>query len=297
MARRPDRSSLWRSQNFLGRTVLVEHLVTRAGVSRADLVYDLGAGSGVLTSALAARARRVVAIERDPVLAARLRKRFARQPNVVVREVDIRDARLPRSDYLIVANPPFDMTSVVMNKLTNARVPPRDAYLVLQLEAAQRFAGRPRMSLVALLIAPWFAVRQIHRFRRSDFSPEPSVEAVFVHLHKRGPPLLPMCERSRFGDFATALFTPRTTSFGESVQRVLGRRAAAHLMREARVDPRATPTRIPLSTWLSLYEAFTALPSHLRGRIVGAEARLRRQQHRLQKVHRTRVPRDALDAA
>jgi 23S rRNA (adenine-N6)-dimethyltransferase len=296
MAKRND-PTLWRSQNFLRDPRLIEELVTGAAISSADMVYDLGAGSGNLTAALAARARCVVAIERDPVLAARLRRRFAHQRNVLVREADIKTYRLPRSDYVVFASPPFDITTEVVHKVTNAHIPPRDAYLVLQVEAARRFAGRPRMTLAALLIAPWFAVGEIHRFARSDFVPAPSVDAVFAQLHKRGPPLLSSAERSHYRDLAVALFTPRTATLSESIQRVLGRQAAVVLMREARVEPDATPTRVPLSTWLRLYSAFSRLPTRMQQRVVGAEARLRRQQHRLQKVHRTRVPRDALHAA
>jgi 23S rRNA (adenine-N6)-dimethyltransferase len=290
MARRND-ATLWRSQNFLRDPQLIEELVTRAAISRSDTVYDLGAGSGNLTAALAAHARRVVAIERDPVLAERLRRRFASQRNVVIREADIKNYRLPRSNYVVFASPPFDITTEVVNKVTSAVVPPRDAYLVLQVEAARRFARRPRMTLAALLIAPWFAVGEVHRFARADFVPAPSVDAVFVRLHKRGPPLLSSAEQSRFHDFAAALFTPRTATLHESIRRVLGRRAAMVLIREARVEPDTTPTRVPLAVWLRLYGAFSRLPKPAQQRVAGAAARLRRQQQRLKKLHRSRVPR------
>lgn len=296
MAKRPG-SALWHSQNFLRDPRLIERLVTRAGISRADTVYDLGAASGNLTAALATRARRVVAIEHDPALAEVLRNRCRGDDHVVVREADLQRYPLPHSDYVVFANPPFDITSAIIGKLTNADVPPRDAYLVLQLEAARRFAGRPRMTLAALLIAPWFSLTELHRFRRSDFVPAPSVDAVFVRLHKRGPPLLPMSERRAFRDFAVALFTPRTPTAHRSFERVLGRRAAAYLTREARIDERATPTQLDLSSWLHLYAAFATLPTEVRQSVVGAEARLHRQQQRLTKMHRTRAPRDALHAA
>ena len=296
MAKRPV-STLWHSQNFLRDQELVEKLVARAGISHADTVYDLGAGTGVLTAALATRARRVVAIERDPALAKALRARFREKQNVVVREADIRSYRLPDSDYVVFASPPFDITSAIVNKLTNADVPPRDGYLVLQLESARRYAGRPRMTLAALLIAPWFVLTEVHRFLRTDFVPAPSVDAVFVRVHKRGPPLVTMSEESRFRDFAVSVFTPRTPTLHASIERVLGRRAAVYLTREARVDHRATPTQLPLTAWLRLYRAFATLPQELQQAVVGAEARLRRQQHKLKRLHRTRVPRDALHAA
>src|SRR5712691_6476004 len=184
------RNQLWRTQNSLADPHLVAKLVSLSRLGARDVVFDLGAGSGALTSALARGSSRVIAIERDPALVRRLRRRFHDVPSVVVREGDILAYRFPRSDYVIVANPPFDITADLVRKLTEAETPPRDAYLVLQREAAQRFAGRPQATLAALLIAPWFSVRVLHWFQRRDFAPAPSVDAVFVRLHKRGPPLV-----------------------------------------------------------------------------------------------------------
>jgi len=189
MSRR-SRETLWRTQNFLRDPRLIERLVAIARVTQRDVVYDLGAGRGALTASLARHAGRVIAIEMDEAVAAQLRRRLRDRPNVVVREADILTHRLPQSEYLVFANPPFDITAELVRRLTSADVPPRDAYLVLQREAAQRFIGRPRMTLAALLIAPWFSLNVLHSFHRSDFSPAPSVDAVFVRLHKRGPPLV-----------------------------------------------------------------------------------------------------------
>lgn len=164
MSRRHS-SNLQRSQNFLTDPRLIEHLVDLADIEHSDVVYDLGAGSGNLTAVLARRAAQVIAIEKDPALAAQLRKRFSRQGKVVVHESDLRGYRLPRSSYVVLANPPFDITASVVQALVSAPVPPREAYLVLQREAAERLMGRPRMTLAALLIAPWFSLTVLHVFR------------------------------------------------------------------------------------------------------------------------------------
>ena len=114
------RSQLWRTQNAIADPSLAAKLVSLSQVGPHDVVYDLGAGSGVLTAALARRSSRVIAIERDPALVRRLRRRFYDAPNVVVREGDILAYRLPRSDYVVVANPPFDITADLVRKRRHA---------------------------------------------------------------------------------------------------------------------------------------------------------------------------------
>ena len=64
-------------QNFLASRAIAVQLVRQAKVGRGDLVLEIGAGNGILTAELARRARRVFAVEIDPVWVARLRERFA----------------------------------------------------------------------------------------------------------------------------------------------------------------------------------------------------------------------------
>lgn len=290
-------SALWRTQNSLRDPQLVDRLVARAAIERSDVVYDLGAGAGNLTLALARRGARVVAVEKDPALVARLRRRFASQPNVVVRQADILGHPLPRADYVVFANPPFDITADLVRKLTSADLPPRDAHLVLQREAAERFIGAPRMTLSALLIAPWFSIDLVHRFARSDFAPAPRVDVVLVRLRKCGPPLIPVTAAPLFRDFVVSAFASRRPAVARALAEALGTRVSRRLLLAVGVSPAASPSMLALREWIVLFEHFNRLPATLKDQVSGAEARLRRQQRRLHKVHRTRVPRDALPGA
>jgi len=112
-----SRSTLWRTQNFLRRTTAVEQLIARSGLSPSDTVYDVGAGTGVLTALLAQRAGHVIAIEKDEALCQRLRRRFAGWPNVSVRWADVLEHPLPLTPYKVFANPPFDMLSSQSSRL------------------------------------------------------------------------------------------------------------------------------------------------------------------------------------
>ncbi len=290
-------SSLWRTQNFLRDPRLALRLVRQAGIADSDLVYDLGAGTGNITAVLARHAGRVVAIEKDAALARLLRRRFALTPNVAVIEGDLLAHPLPDREYLVFASPPFDRTADLVRRLTSADHAPRDAWLVLQREAAARFTGTPRTTLSALLIAPWFALDIVYRFDRSDFVPRPSVDAVFVRLHKRGPPLVPGQQSQLYRDFVVSCFTTRDATVRDALARRLGSRAAARLLRAAPDPPTAVPSAVPPAAWLALFRTFARAPLSLRVRVRGAEARLRRQQRRLEKRHRTRTPRDGLPRA
>jgi 23S rRNA (adenine-N6)-dimethyltransferase len=113
--------------------------VRHAGVRAGDLVVDLGAGHGALTSALLAVSARVIAVELHPERLATLRERFADAPVTVVR-ADISDVRLPRRPFRVVANPPWAIADTIRAHITRAPGLVR-ADLVLPRWIVRRWAG------------------------------------------------------------------------------------------------------------------------------------------------------------
>lgn len=294
MARR-TRSAHWHTQNFLRVPALARALVDRAGLTGDDLVYEIGAGTGTITAALADRCRAVVASEVDDRLCDRLRIRFAARRHVQVRSGDFLAVPLPREPYKVFANPPFDITSAIVARLVGADQPPTDTFLVVQREAAARYCGTPVESLAALLLKPFFAPSVVHRFERTDFVPVPTVEVVLLRLRKRGPPLVTLNDAQAYRDLVVAGLTAWRPTIGAALGRSFGARVAHRLLDAADLDPALRPTQVPFDAWLRLFAAFRLMPEALRVRIAGGDARLRRQQSRLRKDRRSRAPRDALE--
>ena len=114
-------------------------LVAGAAVHRGDLVLDVGAGRGVVTAALLASGARVIAIEAHPERAAHLRRRFGDEVTVV--RADAADLRLPRRPFSVVANPPFGITTPLLRRLLSSGGRLVAAHLVLQDQAARRWAA------------------------------------------------------------------------------------------------------------------------------------------------------------
>jgi 23S rRNA (adenine-N6)-dimethyltransferase len=159
-----------------------ETIVATAGLGSADLVLDIGAGTGALTRALATTGARVVAVEAHPGRAATLRRAFD-PSHVKVVEADVSELRLPRRPFRVVANPPFALTTPLLRGLLSPGSQLLSAYLVLQKGAAARWAsGRPyesrswhrRYNLEIVLPIP-----------RSAFSPPPRVDAALLTIRRR----------------------------------------------------------------------------------------------------------------
>lgn len=307
------------SQNFLRGPEVAGVALRCSTIASEDLVYEIGPGEGTLTERLARCAGHVVAVEKDARLVERLRHRFAACRNVTVFLADFLDFPLPATRYKVFANVPFNLTAAIVSRLTEApavfcaagvsspaeRAPrtatvfpalvnnaPEDAYLAVQREAAYRYVGFPRETLVAALLKPWFEPSIVHRFSRRDFVPEPGVDVVLLRLRKRGPPLLPEGAAHAYRDFVTYGFTAWQPSLRRAYAQVFGAGAVAYLGRQAGIDLDVPPTALAFGQWLALFRRFQECGGReMQQRVHGAETRLREQQARLQKSHRTRARR------
>jgi len=267
----------------------VDRLLAASTIQSGELVLDLGAGTGIMTDRLANWGCTVIAVEKDPSLASHLRARFAQIPRVQVRQCDVLHVPLPPCNYKVFSNIPFDVTARIVSRLTRAENAPDEAYLVTQREAAERFLGVPRGTLVAALTSPWFDTTVVHEFDRRDFVPMPRVGVVMLRLRKRGPPLVGPEHAQVYRDFVVEVFTARTDSVGQSLRLLLGKQLGARLaQRFCMAD--ATPSQTRPSEWVELFAAaLRMVGDELKWRVAHAERRLQEQHRRLRKVHRTRA--------
>jgi 23S rRNA (adenine-N6)-dimethyltransferase len=180
------------SQHFLRNPHFVQRLVYKTGITGADVVYDLGAGSGVITSALARRAGRVVAVELEQAAAKKLHANTQAYSNVLVIEDDILTTPLPNSSYKVVANIPFHLSSQIVRRLTESANSPSECFLIVQKQFAQKLVldNSHFTGALAMMIAPWFTVGIVQALRRSDFSPPPAVDTVLMKITRRQTALL-----------------------------------------------------------------------------------------------------------
>ncbi|MGE5222532.1 MAG: 23S ribosomal RNA methyltransferase Erm [Omnitrophica WOR_2 bacterium] len=284
------RPSIFYSQNYFKDSRLVASLLSRSSIGFGDVVYEIGPGKGIITTQLARRCRQVVAIEKDPRLAAFLKKKFARDPNVSIRAGDFLNDRLPDGQYKVFANIPFNITSAVVTALTAAKNAPEDTYLTMQKEAARMYTGEPSESLRSVLLKPWFDVEVFQHFRRSDFTPEPGVDAVMLRLYKRIPPLVNPRDQRCFRDFMTCCFTAWRPNLDDILKGIFSWKQLKHIQRDLGIDLQVPPTAIRFGDWLNLFDFLLREGNEAAMRAIsGSEKRLKQQQKRLHKIHRTRI--------
>jgi 16S rRNA (adenine1518-N6/adenine1519-N6)-dimethyltransferase len=170
-------------QHFL-RPASVERLL-RVVAPRPDQDFlEIGAGSGALTLPLAARARRVTAIELDPILADRLQA--TAPPNVTLVRGDALEAdleALTSPGSRLVGNLPYAVSSPLLRRFIDLRSRVTDVHVMLQAEVAARIAARPGGKDYGILSVIYALVADVDvplRFPPGAFAPPPKVSSALL---------------------------------------------------------------------------------------------------------------------
>jgi len=189
-------------QHFLADHSAAGKIVEALGDVSQGTVLEVGPGRGIITSLLAPRTRRVIAIELDRVLAAQLRMKFALRPNVEIIEGDILaidfstlfgpkpGSTRPGIDFKpepvrVVGNLPYYITSDILLRLFAHRQYFETIVIMLQREVAERIAAAPGTSDYGLLSATaqlYARVDNLFTLPPGAFSPPPKVHSTVVRL-------------------------------------------------------------------------------------------------------------------
>lgn len=280
------------TQNFLHDRRLVERLVDEAELGPDDIVLEIGPGGGIITDALTRRCEHVLAVEKDQRQVIALQRRFRHRPGVTVFWADFLEFPLPATRYKVFASIPYNITTAIVAKLTSGVSPPDEAFLIVQREAAARFIGAPVGTLYAIELKPWFDLSIRRELQRTDFRPVPAVDSVLLHIERRDEPLVPDELRGAYSELITALFTAWKPSILEALKSIAPREIVPALHAELGAELSRSPAQAPFALWLRLFERIVELDDdRIWIAVHGSSRRLREQQARLQKQHRTPVHR------
>ena len=235
-------------QNFVHDPNTVRRIVDLAAVGADDVVLEVGPGLGSLTLGLLATGARVVAVEIDPVLAARLPVTVAeRAPEVADRltvlgadALRVRAADFEFAPTTMVANLPYNVAVPVVLTLL-AELPSLVRGLVMvQTEVADRMAAGPgsRIYGVPSVKLAWYGrARKVAAVPRSVFWPVPNVDSALVSF-ERGE-LLSAVDRQQLFAIVDAAFSQRRKTLRAALASWAGSaERAGELLAAADIDPK-----------------------------------------------------------
>jgi 16S rRNA (adenine1518-N6/adenine1519-N6)-dimethyltransferase len=252
-------------QHFLVDRSVLDTILEAAEIGPTDDVLEIGPGPGVLTAALADRARSVTAVELDQRMVAVLRDTLGERANVRVVRADALDVDLyavgERPPTRIVANLPYQITTPLLERfLADARRPPLVVVLV-QEEVAKRMAASetneraPReRGFLSVFVQSFAEARIVRRVPPRAFRPAPKVSSAVVALRTRATPAFAPLEQKAFLRFVSDVFRHRRKQLRSALGHEAGvDKARADLALAAvAIDARRRPEELSLAEWVAL---------------------------------------------
>jgi len=261
-------------QKSLGQNFLVDHnallkVIEDAEVSIDDRVLEIGAGIGNLTRLLAVRTKQVTAVEIDRGLFPILEEVTRPFENINLIKGDILELSLERlfaeDGYLVVANIPYYITSVVIRHLLEGKVRPARMVLTMQREVAERITNKDeKMNLLSLSVQVYGNARIGSQIPASCFYPEPNVDSSVLIINVYPQPKLTSEGITTLFNLAHAAFNQKRKMLRGSLSPLLGRdkQSVAVLLDKAGIDPRRRPETLSLEDWIRLVAVVEDLDFH-----------------------------------
>lgn len=248
-------------QNFLIDKKVLHKIIQAAQLSKTDTVLEVGPGMGVLTKELATYTKKVIAIEKDSIMVSILQENLREFGNVEIIRGDIlltTHYSLP-TQYKIIANIPYYLTSALIRKFLETPNPPSDMVLMIQKEVAQRICAKPpRMSLLAVSVQ-YYANASIAAYVKKEcFWPKPKVDSAITKITPRSNSARQ--ETQKFFAVVKAGFSQPRKQLGSNLSNVLGmeREKVSAWLHQNSIDPLRRAETLSVFEWEKLSTTWEA---------------------------------------
>ena len=253
-------------QNFLTDRGLLRAIVRDAGVQKTDTVIEIGTGAGTLTAELAAAAGKVVTFDVDRALEPILQETLSGIDNVetvfgdVLKMSDEELTEFSGTDYKVVANIPYYITTPLVMRFMEAAVPPRSMTLTVQKEVAERIvaqSGTPEYGALSVTVQLRSDPKITRIVPRQLFRPIPNVDSAVVRLDILEK--FPDADIAKVSRLARAGFGMRRKTLVNNLAALTGadKITIQSAIGEAGFDPKVRGESLTAADYVYLYKVLT----------------------------------------
>lgn len=208
-------------QNFLIDTNILRRIVDHADLTEESGAIEIGPGIGALTEQLARRSKKVLAFEIDQRLLPILKETLSPYPHVSILNEDVLKADVKTAierefegfdDIMVVANLPYYVTTPIIMKLLEDKLPIRGIVCMLQKEVADRISAHPgtkEYGSLSIAVQYYTEAETAMIVPKTVFVPQPNVDSAVIKLTKRKEPAVAVKSESFFFRLTKASFAQR----------------------------------------------------------------------------------------
>ncbi|MFC5648881.1 16S rRNA (adenine(1518)-N(6)/adenine(1519)-N(6))-dimethyltransferase RsmA [Paenibacillus solisilvae] len=257
-------------QNFLIDQNILKNIVAAAELDETKGALEIGPGIGALTQELAQAAGQVTAVEIDNRLIPILRDVLSGVPNVHVEHGDVLklnlkeliDARFKGlTGVSVVANLPYYVTTPILMKLLEEKLPLEHIVVMIQKEVAQRMAAKPggkEYGSLSVAVQYYCIPELVCIVPHTVFIPQPNVDSAVIKLSLRDKPAVDVKDEGHFFRTVQACFAQRRKTIANNLTAYVGktnRERLGPLLESCGIDPTRRGETLSLDEFAALSRA------------------------------------------
>lgn len=219
-------------QNFLINREITKRIAEQSGGQREDAVLEIGPGIGTLTQFLCEQYKKVVAVEIDAHLIPILEKTLKPYDNVTILNADIMKADLDSlwkkhfsgMSVSVCANLPYYITTPVLMKLLESRLPLDFITVMIQKEVADRLCaspGTPEYGAVTVAVQYFGKIEKLFSVSAGNFLPAPKVDSTVIRIRMLKEPSVFCQEEALFFHLVRSAFGQRRKTLKNALSSAL----------------------------------------------------------------------------
>ena len=253
-------------QNFLINPSVCPKIAELGGCHKGAAAIEIGTGFGVLTKELALRCDKVAAVEIDERLKPVLAETLAGFDNIEIVFADVMKTDMHKlieeklagyDEIYVCANLPYYITSPVIMKLLEERLPVRAVTVMVQKEAADRICaavGTRECGAVTVAVNYYSTPKMLFKVSRGSFMPAPSVDSAVIRLDIDRPQKYSVPDEELFFKIVRAAFEQRRKQILNPLSAALGisKPELSEMLAACNIKPTARPEELKMEDLAAL---------------------------------------------
>ena len=244
-------------QNFLNNADVARKMVVALDLRKDDFVVEVGPGHGFITREILKIPKvKVVLIELDEELAARLHEKLGGYANVEVINNDILKwlpTFKPGGEFKMLGALPYNITSPFLHTLVKVQNAPETSVFMFQKEVAGKIANiSPDANYLSTLIQTFFRVVYVLTVSKNDFSPTPRVAGGMIKLRKIPSPAISNTEKDTYERFLHKAFS--------NPRKMLNKVFTQEELEKAEIDGALRAQNLSVDRWIDAFKKLVLIP-------------------------------------
>ncbi|HLD83202.1 MAG TPA: 16S rRNA (adenine(1518)-N(6)/adenine(1519)-N(6))-dimethyltransferase RsmA [Candidatus Omnitrophota bacterium] len=256
-------------QNFLTDKNIQRKIIAACGLKSSDIVLEIGAGRGELTTLIAPMVKRVYALELDRGLASQLKEVFRACRNVKIITADVLKFDLkklgdgsifskkiePSPCFKVIGNIPYYITTPVIEKLIGFRDKIEAVFITIQKEVALRILSQPGskdFGSLSCFLQYYTEPKILFPITKGCFWPQPKVNSCFLKLEIRPKPLIKVKDEALLFRIIRLAFNQRRKILRNSLSGIVSEAKLTYFFNTYKINPNTRPEGLCLEDFANL---------------------------------------------